>query len=93
MGTKPPCLLEPESIIHTVASTGLAYIKSSKGGSSNIWFMTHCRVNTNNNTTEVYYTVKAFESDWVDYVYIKTPNYNEAVKIYNELAIKWNGYR
>ncbi len=93
MEIKEPALFKPEDIVHTISSSGLAYIKSSKGGGSNIWFFTHCTVNTKDNTTEVYYAIKAFESDWVDYVYFKTTNYKEAVDKYNELAIKWNGYR
>ena len=93
MKTKEPQLLKTEDIIYTTNLTGLAYIKSSKGGTSNLWFGTHCMVNTKDNNVELYYTVKAFEFDWVDYVYFKTTNYNEAVEKYNELAIKWNGYR
>lgn len=93
METKEPSLMKSEDIIYTTNLTGLAYIKSSKGGSANLWFGTHCRVNTKDNTVEVYYSVKAFESDWIDQVYFKTENYKEAVDKYNELAIKWNGHR
>jgi len=93
METKEASLLKHEDEIYTSNLTGLAYIKSSKGGTANLYFGTHCRVNTKDNTTEVSYSVKAFEHDWVDYVYFKTTDYKEAVDKYNELAIKWNGYR
>lgn len=93
METKGPSLLKPEDVIYTSNLTGLAYIKSSKGGTANLYFGTHCRVHTKDNTIEMYYSVKAFESDLADHVYFKTTNYQEAVDKYNELAIKWNGYR
>jgi pantothenate kinase len=93
METKEPSLLKPETEIYTSNLTGLAYIKSSKGGTANLYFGTHCRVNTKDNTVNLSYTVKAFESNWKDHVYFKTTNYKEAVDKYNELAIKWNGYR
>ncbi len=90
---KPPALITPEETIYTSTLKGLAYIKSSKGGSSNLYFGTQCRVNTKDNTTTVNYYIKAFESNWDDYVYFETTNYQEAIDKYNELAIKWNGHR
>lgn len=93
MEIKEASLLQPEDSIYTSNLTGLAYIKSSKGGGSNLCFGTHCRVNTKDNTVDLSYSVKAFEHDWADHVYFKTTNYAEAVEKYNELAIKWNGYR
>jgi hypothetical protein len=86
-------LLKLEDKIYAVNLSGLAYIKSSKGNSSNVYFTTSCVVNTKDNSVKVEYTVEAFESGWVDYVCFKTTNYQEAVDKYNELAIKWNGYR
>lgn len=90
---KEPSLLKFDDSIYTSNLTGLAYIKSSKGGAANLYFSTSITVNTSDNTTKVEYSVKAFEHDWIDYVYFKTTNYKEAVDKYNELAIKWNGYR
>ena len=93
MEIKEASLLKAEDVIYTCNLTGLAYIKGSKGGKSNLYFGTHCKVNTKDNSVEVSYSVKAFEPHWVDYVYFKTTNYQEAVDKYNELAVKWNGYR
>lgn len=93
METKEPNLLKPTNEIYTVKLDGLAYIKSSKGGTSNLLFGTHITLNTKDNTTEIYYSVKAFEYDWSDHEYFKTTDYNTAVEKYNELAIKWNGHR
>lgn len=93
METKQPNILKPEDKIYTCNLKGMAYIKSSKGGTANLYFGTHCTLNTNDNTTEVYYSVKAFEADWADHVYFKTTNYQEAVDRYNYLAALWNGHR
>lgn len=90
---KEPNLLKHEDIIYTSNIIGLAYIKSSKGGLANLCFSTRCRVNTKDNTVDLSYNVKAFESTWADHEELTTTNYQEAVNKYNELAIKWNGYR
>ncbi len=93
METKEPSLLKPEDTIYTSNLQGLAYIKSSKGGTANLYFGTHCRVNTSDNSVVLSYSVRAFDSSWEDHVDFRTTNYKEAVDKYNELAIKWNGYR
>lgn len=93
MNTVKSNLMNSQDAIWTVQLDGLAYIKSSKGGKANLYLGTHCKINTADNTTEVYYSVKAFEPTWTDHVYFKTTNYKEAVDKYNELALKWDGYR
>jgi hypothetical protein len=93
METKEPRLLEEEQKLYTGNITGMAYIRNSKGGTANLYFHIVCWINRLDNSTSVKYSVKAFESHWSDHEYFETTDYSAALEKYNELAIKWNGYR
>jgi len=93
MKIREPRLLSHEDKIYVVNSKGMAYIKSLSGDTSNLLFSSSCIINTNDNSVLVEYTVEAFEPKCDDYCILKTSNYKEALDKYNELSIKFNGYR
>lgn len=90
---KEPRLLDKENKLYCGRLDGMSYIKDSKKQSSNLKLYTSCVVIVENNTTIVSYKVEAFDKPNPDYEVLLTTNYSEAIDKYNELAVKWNGYR
>ena len=90
---KEPNLLTYSPKIICGELSGMAYIKDSKGKSSNLQFYTSCVVSTENNNVIVRYRVQAFDNTNEDYEVFTTTVYKDAIDKYNELAVKWNGYR
>ena len=86
--------LPKDNLIRTYTSQGMNYIKNSKGKTSNAMLSTHCTIDISNNSIAMLvYIVKFFESNQEDYFYQNFQHYTEALDMYNELLIKWNGNR
>jgi len=88
-----PRLLEKDKNKICMSLEGQSYIKDSNKRSDNLRFWTTCNINTETNECIVKYKVECFEPKNSDYDSITTTNYSEAIDKYNELAVKWDGYR
>jgi len=90
---KEPNLMTPTHGEYACNLRGMAYVKNSKGQSSNVHFYIGVRIDTSNNSADVIYTIEMFKHGQEDYFRGDFTNYQQAVAKYNELATKWNGYR
>jgi hypothetical protein len=89
---KKPDLLSASEHERTCSLRGMSYVINSVGDSDNLSFFVSVYVNTADNTTVVKYSIRVFK-DRTDQFIQSYTNYQEAIDKYNELAIKWNGYR
>lgn len=68
---------------------GMAYIKDSRGVSNNLTLAMHVKVDLVTNTTDVSYTVSAFNNKSPDHVYFKSDLASKAAEEYNRLYDLW----
>lgn len=85
-------ILNPSKTIYCGNLEGMAYVKNSKGYSSNVTLYTSAIVDTKTNTAIISYSVSVFDN-MTDAYSEKFTDYNLAIAKYNELAEKWNGHR
>ena len=85
--------MEKEPFLTICKLSGMAHIKNSTGKSDNLKFITWVRIDSSDNTDEIYYEVIAFENHKLDYFKERFENYGLAIDEYNRLATEWNANR